>query len=71
MSAGTSIALTSVRVARGAPRPGDDVLRQRLERDRAALGMAPMNGLLDLAVAGPYRIEVDGDLLDEYVVWER
>ncbi len=71
MSAGTSIALTSVRVAQGSPRPTDEDLRRALERDREALHLAPANGLLDLAVAGPYRISVQGEDLEEYVVWER
>lgn len=71
MSAGTSIALCSVRVAKGSPRPTDEDLRRALERDRAALHQAPGNGLLDLAVAGPYHISVKGEDLEEYVVWER
>ena len=71
MSAGTPIALATVRVPHGQPRPSDEALRQAVERDRALLKLAPANGLLDITVAGPYPVTVDGQDLDEYVAWER
>lgn len=71
MSAGTSIALATVRVPRGRPRPSDETLRQALEDDRAKLHLAPANGLADLAITGPYAVTLEGRELDEYVVWER
>lgn len=71
MPAGTSIALATVRVPHGTPRPSDETLRQALERDRAKLHLAPATGVLDLTVAGPYPLTLDGQELDEWVVWER
>ena len=71
MSAGTSIALATVRVPHGQPRPADDVLRRAVDADRAKLRLPPGNGLLDLEVAGPYHVTRDGQEIDEYIVWER
>ena len=71
MTPGTPIALASLRIARGAPRPSDDAFRAAIERDRAFLRLPKVDGELDFAVAGPYPITVDGKDLDEWVVWER
>lgn len=71
MPAGTPIALTTVRVARGAPRPSDDAFREAINRDRKTLGLAAAVQLPEIQIAGPYRISVGGQDLDEYVVWEQ
>ena len=71
MSAGTSIALATVRVPHGADRPPESVFREAIERDRKVLGVPPDLIRGDLAVAGPYVITVGERQLDEYVVWER
>lgn len=71
MTPGTPIALATVRVARGAPRPSDEVFRAAIERDREVLRLPKANGVLDFAVAGPYPILVGGEDIDEWVVWER
>lgn len=70
MPVGTASALTVVRVPRGNPRPEEKAFWAALERDRVRLHLPPRNHLLDLAVAGPYAVTVDGQELDEYVVWE-
>lgn len=70
MSRGTATALTVVRVQRGQPRPSEDVLRAALARDRARLHLPPEKYVYDVAVAGPYAISIEGQELDEYVVWE-
>jgi hypothetical protein len=71
MSRATATALTVVRVAHGAPAPSDADLRAALERDRLRLHLDPQAAICDYAVAGPYTMEVDGQQVDEYVVWER
>ncbi len=71
MSAGTAAALTVVRVAHGQPAPSADQLRGAIERDRVRLHLPAQNHLRDLTVTGPYHITVDGQELDEYVVWEQ
>jgi hypothetical protein len=71
MSRGTASALTIVRVQRGQPRPSDDAVRAAIARDRERLHLPPAKYVCDFAVAGPYAISVDGQDLDEYVVWER
>jgi hypothetical protein len=71
MPSGTAAALTVVRVPRGNPPPSEAELQAAIARDRATLHLPPGNHLHDLAVAGPYAISVDGQELDEYVVWER
>jgi hypothetical protein len=71
MSAATASALTVVRVAHGQPKPSDEDLQAAITRDRVRLHLPPQNHLHDLAVAGPYAITVDGQELDEYVIWER
>ncbi len=71
MPAGVASALTLVRVARGAPTPGGDELRAAIERDRVRLHLPAQDHLRDLTVAGPYQITVDGQEIDEYVVWEQ
>jgi hypothetical protein len=70
MSAGTASALTHIRVPRGDPPPTPAELQAAIERDRARLHLHPEKCRRDLAVAGPYAITVDGQDLDEYVVWE-
>ena len=71
MSRGTATALTVVRVQRGQPRPSEDVLRAAIARDRERLHLPLEKDVCDYAVAGPYAISIDGQELDEYVVWER
>jgi len=70
MSAGTASALTVLRVARGTPAPSEADLRAAIARDRARLHLPGNSTPRDLRVAGPYRITVDGQELDEYVVWD-
>ncbi len=71
MSAATGSALTVIRVSRGQPTPSEADLRAAVGRDRQRLHLPPANHLHDIAVAGPYAVTVDGQDLDEYVVWER
>jgi hypothetical protein len=71
MPAGTPNALTIVRVARGQPAPSPEALRVALEGDLARLHLPVEPTRRDVAVAGPYQILIDGQELDEYVVWER
>lgn len=71
MPAGTASALTLVRVLRGQPRPAEEELRAAIERDRVRLHLRAEDHLRDVAVAGPYAITIDGQDLDEYVIWER
>jgi len=70
MSRGTATALTVIRVPRGEPAPRDDAIRAAITRDRAQLHLPPEKLVCDFAIAGPYAITVDGQELDEYVVWE-
>jgi len=70
MSRGTATALTVVRVHHGQPRPSDDTVRAAIARDRERLHLPPEKYLRDFSVAGPYTISVNGQELDEYVVWE-
>ena len=71
MPAGTPIALTTIRVERGAPAPTREALCAAIERDRLRLQLPAVDTMRDLAVAGPYPIVAGGKELDEYVVWER
>lgn len=71
MSRATATALTVVRVAHGAPAPSEAVLRAALDRDRQRLQLDPQAAIHDYSVAGPYTMEIDGQQIDEYVVWER
>jgi hypothetical protein len=71
MSRGTATALTVVRVTRGAPPPSEEVIRAAIAGDRERLHLPPEKYVCDFAVAGPYAISVDGQEIDEYVVWER
>jgi len=71
MSHGTASALTVIRVPLGQPRPADAELRAALARDRTRLHLPMEKYARDVAVAGPYRVTVDGQELDEYVIWER
>ena len=71
MSRGTANALTVVRILRGQPLPGEADLRAALDRDRVRLHLPPEKYLRDFSVAGPYPVSIEGQELDEYVVWER
>lgn len=71
MPAGTPNALTIIRVVRGQPAPTPEAMRAAIERDLARLHLPVEGTQRDVAVAGPYEIIVDGQELDEYVVWER
>jgi hypothetical protein len=71
MSRGIASALTVLRVTRGQPAPTDGEARAALARDRAQLGLPTEQYLRDVQVAGPYAISIDGQDLDEYVIWER
>lgn len=71
MSSGTLIALTTVRVPHGDPRPSEETFRKAIESDRTALGLHASDERTDLAIAGPYPITIDQKEIDEYVVWER
>lgn len=71
MQRGTASALTVIRVARGAPAPAADVVKAAIEGDRARQHLAQATYFDDHTVAGPYPVTVDGNELDEYVVWER
>jgi hypothetical protein len=71
MSRGTATALTVVRVTRDAPAPNEEVIRAALAHDRERLHLPPEKYVCDFAIAGPYAISVDGQEIDEYVVWER
>lgn len=70
MPAGTTAALTVLRVPAGAPPPDRATLEAALARDRVRLGLPAAAAPTDLRVAGPYRVVVDGNEQDEYVVWE-
>ena len=63
--------MTTIRVPRGRAKPDEAELRAALERDRAQLHLPPEACPRDVVVAGPYAILVNGQDLDEYVVWER
>jgi len=71
MSRGTATALTVVRVRRGEPGPSEETIRAAIARDRERLQLPPEKYVCDFAVAGPYAISVNGQEIDEYVVWER
>jgi len=71
MSRGVASALTVIRVARGQPAPDESQVRAALARDRARLHLTAEKVMRDIAMAGPYAVSVDGQALDEYVVWER
>jgi hypothetical protein len=71
MQAGASLAFALVRVPRGEPRPTEERFLDALRQDRERLHLPKTNGTPDLEIAGPYAIIVDGEELDEYVVWER
>jgi hypothetical protein len=71
MQRGTASALTVIRVARGAPAPAGDALKAAIDTDRARQHLGAQTYFADYAVAGPYAVTVNGQELDEYVVWER
>ncbi len=62
-------ALVLLRVPRGAAAPADESIRAAIRADRRRLGLTPANGG-QYRLAGPYRIEIGGEALDEYVAWE-
>jgi len=70
MGAGRSLALTTVRVPHGQPRPPDAEFRKAIAQDRQRLGLPPLDRTAEVVVAGPYRILVDGQEWDEYVAWD-
>ena len=71
MAAGSPLAFTLLRLPRGAGRPSEDDFRRALEEDRAKLRLPRLNGAGDFEVTGPHPIIVDGQELDEWVVWEK
>lgn len=71
MSAGSSLALALIRVPHGNPRPSDEECRTALVRDREELRRSGLNGAPEFDLAGPYHIIVDGNDVDEWVVWEK
>ncbi|MBX3024133.1 hypothetical protein KF840_04405 [bacterium] len=71
MTAGASPAFALIRVARGEARPSEERLRAALQTDRERLRQPAPPAPTEMQVAGPYHILVDGNELDEYVVWER
>jgi hypothetical protein len=46
-------------------------MRAAIASDRARLHLPPERYARDVTVAGPYHVSIDGQELDEYVVWER
>ena len=58
-----------LRVPRGAPAPDDAAIRRAIEVDRRRLNLPAADGT-GYRFAGPYRIDLDGQSLDEYVAWE-
>ena len=71
MPAGTAAALTVLRIPRGQPAPNEAQQQAAIERDRVRLHLPAHNHLRDVAIAGPYHISINGQELDEYVVWEQ
>lgn len=71
MPRGIASALTVIRVPHGQPAPDEAQVRVALAQDRVRLHLAPEKVARDVAVAGPYPVSVNGQALDEYVVWER
>lgn len=71
MMAAISLAFAIVRVPRDAPQPSEEVLRRAVDADRERLGLPAGDGTMELMVAGPYAVIVDGAELDEYAVWDR
>jgi len=62
-------ALVLMRIPHGEPAPSDESIRAAIQADRRRLGLEPANGY-QYRLAGPYRIQVGGQPLDEYVAWE-
>ena len=62
-------ALVLLRVPRGAAAPDDGTIRRAIEADRRRLGL-PAADDGGYRLAGPYRVDLDGRSLDEYVAWE-
>jgi hypothetical protein len=71
MSRGTATALTVVRIPRGQAPPDEAAIRAAIAHDRERLHLPPEKYVCDFAIAGPYAITVDGQDIDEYVVWEQ
>jgi hypothetical protein len=70
MQRGTASALTVIRVSRGAPAPKKDAVCAAIASDRAKQHLDGGKYFAEFSIAGPYQITVDGQELDEYVVWE-
>lgn len=70
MQKGTASALTVIRVSRGAPAPKQEECQAAIAMDRARQHLDGGGYFADFSIAGPYQILVDGEELDEYVVWE-
>jgi hypothetical protein len=62
--------LTVIRVSRGAPAPKPEDVQAAIESDRAKQRLDGGKYFADFSIAGPYQVIVDGQELDEYVVWE-
>lgn len=62
-------ALVVLRVMRGGLPPDARQIRDAIQADRARLALPPADGI-EYRIAGPYRIEIAGAALDEYVAWE-
>ncbi|MFN8641599.1 MAG: hypothetical protein U0802_08080 [Candidatus Binatia bacterium] len=71
MPAGASQAFALIRLARGAAQPTEAQQRAALRADHEQIHQPAPSAPTELHVAGPYHILVDGQELDEYVVWER
>ena len=69
MSQAPPRSLVVLRLPRGATPPGEREIRAAIEADRAALGLPPAEEF-GYRVAGPYAIDLGGEMLDEYVAWE-
>ena len=70
MQRGTASALTVIRVSRGAPAPKQEDVQAAIASDRAKQHLDGGKYFADFSVAGPYPVTIDGQDLDEYVVWE-
>jgi len=62
-------ALVLLRVPRGDLRPTEERVRSAIAADRRRLGLPDATDS-SFRLAGPYPIEVDDRVLDEYVAWE-
>jgi hypothetical protein len=62
-------ALVVLRLPHGSSAPVDGDVRAAIRADRLRLALPPSDAC-DYQLAGPYRIEIAGRALDEYVAWE-